>query len=372
MMRLGTTRFVQASRLLVESDRVDVGDTYAFSGDTTIRGVVEGDLSVLTPELDIGGRVSGDLNVCARHVEIDGEVADDVRVFSESLRVGGRVAGDLLAFVGSFYLEPAGSALGGLLIYSADVSLEGDVAGPVRVYGAAVRLSGSFGADVWVECDELTLEPGVHIAGDLVYKARNTVAPPAGSVDGEIRQVEMTPEELAEEDGGNSFLAFSPAARVTFHVYLAFVALLGGLLLVLFFRPFVDGSLAHAGGATLLVSSFGVGLVCLLVALVLSLLCLIVLPLSLGLLSALGALIYFGSLLGKMIAGQMLLRPLLRGEGHPALALVVGVGAFFVVDFIPVAGELLWLFFTIAGMGAALHQLRCSMPAPQASSAPAE
>ena len=35
-----------------------------------------------------------------------------------------------------------------------------------------------------------------------------------------------------------------------------------------------------------------------------------------------------------------------------------------VLDFIPVVGELTWLFFTIAGAGAALYQLRSVIPAP--------
>jgi len=370
--RLGGTRFIQTEKLMVESDRTLEGDAYVFSNRAAIRGAIEGDLSLFATDLDLGGTVSGDLNAFARYIDIDGVVDDDVRVAVESLKVEGTVTGDLLVLAASLYLRPPATVRGGVIVYAADISLEGDVKGPVRASGGAVRLAGNFGSDVWVECDELTLDPGVHIAGNLVYKAHNAIDPPAGAIGGEVQRIEISAQEVAEEKDSESPFSLSTAARTMLHVYLAFVALIGGVLLVLFFRPFVEGALGHAGGATPLVASFGIGLVCLLVALVLSLVCLVVLPLSLGLLSALGALIYFGSLLGKMIVGQILLRPLMRREIHPALALVAGVGVFFVIDFIPVAGELLWLFFTIAGMGAALHQLRCSGPVAQASSAVAE
>lgn len=357
---VGGMRFIKGNKLRVDSDEVLASDVYAFTAQTRIRGTIEGDLALFTSTIDLPGRVTGDINVFAQTVEIEGEVGDDVRAFMERFVLSGRIGGNALITGGRIDLKPSSVIDGSVMLSAGEVNMEGHVGGAVRLTGAAVTLAGSFAGDVRVECDELTVEPGLTIAGDLIYRSRNHVELPEGAVQGTVEQQEYVKEE--DECNAFSLLDFPTWLKTTFRLYLALASVLGGLLFILFFRPFVEGSLRHTEGGANLIASFGIGLVTLLVSLVLSLLCLLLLPLGLGILSALGAVTFFGSILGKMVVGRLLLWPLMRRMPHPVLALLLGVVVCLVLDFIPILGELVWLFFTVTGVGASLHQLRCALP----------
>ena len=147
-------------------------------------------------------------------------------------------------------------------------------------------------------------------------------------------------------------------------------ALVAGLLMVIFLHPYVQGAMSQAMTWGDLIVSFGVGLVSMLVMLMLGLLCLVLAPLGLGIWAALAALIYFGGLVGKMIAGAWVLRPFRSQPTHAALGLLLGVVLLFVTARIPVFGSLFWLFVTVTGMGACLIRIRSAgkPPAPEAGS----
>ncbi|MBP7149351.1 MAG: hypothetical protein KBD01_17610 [Acidobacteria bacterium] len=353
---VGALRLYSGKALDVAADAVVPADVYAFVNKVRVMGGIEGDLHAFAGDIAVDGTIQGDLSAAAGNVAVRGQVLDDARIAGGELSLTGQVGGHVLA-AGGKYVQAATAAVGGsVLVYAGSAELAGNVAGPVRINAGHVDLEGTFAGDVNVKCDELKIGPGARIYGNLTYIARNDVIVPEGAVAGQVLRTRDAAGDQAAGDGqdGGSRFGF----RVVRDLYLAFVALVAGVLMLLFFRPFVDGAVRRTETGNTVGISFGIGLVGTLVLLVAGILCLCLLPMAVAIWSALLALLYFGGIVGKMVLGRWVLRPLGARLPHPLLALVVGVAILFVVGLVPYLGRLVWLIVTVTGLGAALLQIR--------------
>jgi cytoskeletal protein CcmA (bactofilin family) len=354
--RVGDTRFAAADKVRIDAEERPIGDVYVAGGEIDTAGTIAGDLVASGGDVRVGGGVAGDAAIAAAETRIRGDVGDDLRWFGGTLDLHGAVGGDAILGGATVTQHPESRVDGMLVAWAGAIRLSGHVAGPVRITGGEVHLAGAFAGDVEVGCDELTLGRDVTIAGDLHYEARNEIQVPEGAVRGEV-SFSAAPKDREGIETGIGLLAV--VLGFGFKVYLALAAFIAGLLMIVFLRPFVDGAMAQAASGGELIVSFGVGLVSMLVMLMLGLLCLPLL-FGLGIWAALAALVYFGGLIGKMIAGAWLLKPLRGWNTHPVLALLLGVLLLLLIGLIPVLGDVVWLFVTVTGMGACLLRIRSS------------
>jgi len=371
-LRVGGIWMVKGANVGLAEGQSSESDLYTWAVKTRVDGNLAGDLWAFATEVQVPGAVRGDMLAFALDVSIDGSVDEGLRAAANEVRLHGTVGRNAVVFANQFRVEPAARIAGSVAAYAGVVSIGGALGGSLVARAGKVEINGPIDGDVDVRCDELTFGPAARIGGALTYSASNDVAVPPGLVSGSVQRAteERAVPSDAESDEGHGF-----GLRVLARGYLAVVALVAGIALLLFFRPFVDGALERMASGNGLGASFGIGLVGLLVLLVAGVLCLCLLqlPLAAGIWSALGALVYFGGIIGKIALGLwalMLVRQLVdRGgikdavrEGerrmHPVLALVVGVALLFVVSIVPYAGALAWLLVTVTGMGAALLQLR--------------
>jgi hypothetical protein len=94
--------------------------------------------------------------------------------------------------------------------------------------------------------------------------------------------------------------------------------------------------------------------------------CIVFGPLWLALVAASLALFFFGGLVGRMILGRMILRPLIGRDPHPVLGLLIGIVALLLacllLGFIPWVGWLMALVLRVTvvltGVGALVQELR--------------
>ncbi|RMG44172.1 MAG: polymer-forming cytoskeletal protein [Acidobacteria bacterium] len=352
--------------------RID-GDLYAAAGTVAIDGTIDGDLLVSAGTVVVGGAIREDLASFSGTLRVTGQVGGDVRAFGGRIELEGEVAGDVLAFGGEARVRPAAQVNGTFLARAADIAIRGTVNGPADLAGGHVRISGPIHGDVRVRCDELEIDPDARLDGDLRYHTRSRVEIPPGVVSGEVSRIELGGEELEAERIGRRIAEGLRRAwrlfRAALAVYFAAVALIAGALMWLFFATFVEGVLDQAADMNGTAVSFGVGLVALFVMLVLGVFCFVLLPLALAVWSALGVLVYAGGILGKMIVGRALLRPVMRRPAHPLLALLAGVVVMFLVELVPYLGTLGWFAVTVTGMGATLLRMRGGAPAAAAPAA---
>ncbi len=356
-VRLGNVRFVSGQELRVSPDEPAAGDVYAAVVRARIDGQVPGDFVVAGSDVGVNGTIERDLDAVALQIEVRGTVGSRLRASARTTSIAGTVGADTLVLGWRAHFERGSTVHGALAVRAADVRLDGTVHGPVWVSGGRVTISGRLAQDVTVDCDELLVQPGARITGNLLYQAREAARMPAGAVEGTVTRTLQSPDP-PDSLRGAPLLFDDPRMRLGFDLYFAGVALASGLLVALFFRPLLDGALARAETGAGLAFSFGVGLVALLALVVVGALCCLALPLALAVLCGLAALGYLGTLVGKMIVGTLLLRPM-RGEApHPVLALVLGIAAVAAVGWIPYLGGLLWFCVMVTGMGAVMLQIR--------------
>ncbi len=365
---LGTIHAASGEAVLVGEGETVPGDLYAFAGSVRVDGAVAGDAWAVGREVLVEGQVGGDLGAGAAEVKVTGEVGGDLRASGGNLVVSGKIGRNVL-LMGARIVVGREARVGGTVYASGGhVRIEGQVDGPVRVTAGKVVLGGRIGGTVRVDCDELEILPGCRVAGDLEYDTRTEPRVPEGAVAGKVTRVDLGRARREAEHGAGSSVSirslFAPALglawRVLFHGYLAFVSLVTGILLFLFFRRFLAGAIDRCADWGGLGASFGTGLVALLLLLVLGVICIfpfLMIPLGFGVWCLLGALLFFGGVVGKAVAGCLVLRPLLRRTAHPVLALVVGVLVTWIVGLVPWLGGLVGLLVTLTGMGAVLLRL---------------
>ncbi len=368
VFELGTIHAASGEAVVVGAGETVPGDLYAFAGSVRVDGTVSGDAWAAAREVRVTGRVGGDLGAGGAQVVVAGTVDGDLRASGANVVVRGEVGRNAL-LMGARVILGQGARIGGTLYASGGhVQVGGNVAGPIRVTAGKVVLAGRIGGTVRVDCDELEIRPGCRVAGDLEYDTRSDPRVPAGTVAGKVTRVDLGRAREAEKTGGRSAISIrsllSPglgfAWRVLFHGYLAFVSLVTGVLLYLLSRRFLAGAVQRCVERGGLGASFGTGLVALLLLLVLGVICIfpfLMLPLGFGIWCLLGALLFFGGVVGKAIAGGLLLRPLLHRTAHPVLALLAGVLATWAVGLVPWLGGLVGLLVTVVGMGATLLRL---------------
>lgn len=358
--RLGSFTAASGDRVRISSDEVWEGNVYAAGGEVDVDGTVTGDLFAGTGRFELRGRVGEDLTAGGGNVMIKGEVGGDARILAGDTRIEGTIDGELLLCGGVLIVGPSAVIKGPSVIYAGQVIIEGTMEGPAEIGAGQVRIEGTVEGDVRVQSDELSFGPLSRIGGDLVYAARSSVEVPEGAVAGTVTRNERPVKEDWDEkiDEAKRALGAFTLFKTIFSLFLAFVALLAGVLMLLFFRPFVDGALNRASAVSSVGVSFGVGLVSVLVMLVFGILCIWLVPLSLALWSGFGALLYFGSVLGKMVVGRFALLPLMGRAAHPLLALLIGILLMLVLGFVPILGDLIWWLVTITGIGIALLQIR--------------
>ncbi len=359
-LQLGTMKALSGDSLVV-TDAEDIGgDVYAWVGRARIEGEVEGDLMVGSAgTVEVPGLVVRDLDVVAQRVVVEGRVGSRMRAVAFKLVVGGEIGADAVVVANSAHFEPSAQVRGSLAVYGGTATLEGSVDGPVWVGAGQVEINGRIAGDATVTCDELKLGPAARIEGNLTYDARGNVDVPPGAVAGKVIRREHAPDAPSPgEQVPGLVRRTTQRLGLYFDLYLALTALVAGVMLVLFFRPAVEGAIDRATNANELAVAFGVGLVAVLALVVVGILCCLLFPLAIAVFAGLGALAYFGGLIGKMILGGWVLRPIRKRDTHPLLALLTGVGLMLAASFVPVLGDLFWFVVTMIGMGAVLLHVR--------------
>lgn len=349
-IELGTSRLIKFGEYRLREGEDLPGDAYLWASRVRFNGTSQGDVWSLTRDLEVTGEVGRDLAVIADTVEVPGKVAGRLRTFGRQVTIGGEIGGPALLGGYHVHLDSHSKIQGPLAVFAGRTEVFGRVEGPAHLEGGTVFINGTITGEVTVDCDVLTLGPRSKINGKLTYTARQEVTVPNNAVDGAVIWI-------AREPFSKPLLA-GLRFRFGFGFYLGVVSLVAGLLLTVFFRPMVDGALFRIETVPELAISFGIGLVALLAMLMVGLICCLLFPLALAVWSALGALVFFGGLLGKMALGLWVLHWRHQSRIGPVPGLLVGIGITFLCGLVPILGELVWFLVSVTGMGALLIQIR--------------
>lgn len=306
-----------------------VGDTPATvfrAGDTiTVTGTVDGDVFAAGRLVRVTGTVNGDVIAAAQIVEIGGTVRGSVRAAAETVAVTGQVD-RAVTLAGQSVTIAAGGRVGTDATMAAErVTVAGQVDRDVTVGGGALAVDGRIGRDLVAEVSE---QPAIGSAAEI---------------GGETRIQVDADEPAPQPTAGARIAGWALGALYWIAAGLA-LTMLAVLLLPRAIRTIGDTLRGR------LWASLGIGafvMTGLPIALVLSAVTVIGLPVA-------GALLVAGialHLLAWPVAARVIGALILRRRG-PALQTLVGTPILVVVVLVPWVGMLVALVAQATGIGA--------------------
>ena len=333
-------------------------DLYVGAGTASIAGTVNGDATVAGGTVTVSGTINGSLNVGGGTVDILGEVGGAVRVSGGTVRVAGSVGRDVVVMGGTVSIEPGATVTGDVAGGVGTLTVGGAIDGDLLAAAGTIQLArtSTVGGEVDATTEELVIESGASVAGDVTYTSEAEAEIAAGAEIGGAIERRDPPAGPAD-----SFGAANPI--------LSYLGLLAGLLIfgwtLLWLRPrLVLGSGETLRTAPLL--ALGVGVGAWIGQWVLLILLIVVGALVAALVGAIGGAFIFAAfvvillivivlILSSVPVAMAIGGALLRGQSA-YLAYLAGAAILAAVivaaGLVPVLGGVLTLVVWILGLGA--------------------
>ncbi len=302
-----------------------------------------------------------DALLAGRRVEVRASVGDDAYLAGQSVDVSAPVAGRVVAAGEFVTLDARAATGGGVRLFGRRVEVAGTVAGDSWIAAESVRLAGTFGGDVTVTAKTVDIDADARFDGMLVTRAPEEPAVPDAVAPPERRRYETWQPEDWEWGPPGPWRALFGMALGAVVVFPLSLLVAGGILLA------AAGGLMDriaAIGRARPGASIGAGLVTLAVWAVAALLLLMTLigaPLGILLTLALPLIVMLGYVAGALAlalgAWISLGRALPGGLGRFGL-LALALFVLAIVGLIPIAGFIVGVLVTLAGLGATALALR--------------
>lgn len=146
------------------------GNAYLAGASVVVASPTGGDLSAFGGSLVVTAPITGDALFLGGSVDARAKVNGDVRALGGNVTIERPVGGDLS--IAAFSVRDEGRAGGSVFVVAANTTLAAGAAGPVRIYGNDVFLSGDFGSDVnIVASGRVTVAASTTIRGALTYES---------------------------------------------------------------------------------------------------------------------------------------------------------------------------------------------------------
>ncbi|HLD18638.1 MAG TPA: hypothetical protein VJB90_01350 [Candidatus Nanoarchaeia archaeon] len=302
------------------------GNYYATAAIVQLSAPVSGDVIAAAGNVTISNSISGDVMIAAGQASISGNVLGDARIAAGKAELSGIVDGDAIIFAGEADLR--GKVKGDALIEAGAAKI-GDVGGSLHVDGGTVKINGIINGSATINADMIEFTNGSKILGDLNYSSTKRVDDKF--VGGKITYIEKK-QSFFESISGTIF-AFGSA-------------LLLGMLLLFFLQEKTIEAADRLMEKPLQVLLVGVlALIVIPIIAIILLFTIVGIPISIMIIVAFIALLYFGKILLALGAG----RKIFPNNIH--FALLAGLILYYLLKFLPGIGFLLAVAGAVLGLG---------------------
>lgn len=148
-------------------------DVYVAGNDISISADVAGEVWAAGQEVTLEGSTGGAMLAAAQTISVPGRVGGTARLMAQSITIGGEVEGDLMGAAQEIEVEADASVERDLWLAAQQVDVIGNVGRDIHGTAQRVTITGIVGGDVRVEAEEVRLEPGARVEGDLIYTSVN-------------------------------------------------------------------------------------------------------------------------------------------------------------------------------------------------------
>jgi hypothetical protein len=310
-----------------------------------------GDVAVAGANVKISGNVQGYVMAAGANVNIDAPVGNDLWAAGANVVVNAPVSDNAMLAGSSVILEKNGTIGNDVQIAANNVEIKADIKRNLKIAAATVRISSEVGGDVEIYAENVLLDPGAKVLGNLIVNSPNepTISSEA-KVSGKIDYRKIETEQSYSSAVGSWFSSW-------FLTFL-WITVLG--LVAVWFSSVWTNRVAEII-KTQTGKSFLVGLV---VILAMPILCILLLVTIAGVPLALmlGALSLVAFLLsGVFVAyfvGDWFLKLIKRWEKSNVLKIIFGALIITFVMALPWIGWLAKLAVMFFGVGAFLLERR--------------
>ena len=321
-----------------------------------ISGVVNGEGIVAGGQVFVDGVVNGDLIAAGGTLVIAGEVRDDLRVAGGEVAIKGTVGGNVTVFAGKVEIGESARVGGGVVAFSGDSVISGEVTRDLRVFGGSLTLTNRVGGSINAFVSTLRISSSATVIGDINYTSESEAeVDPMASVSGRLTRSLPT----SFETNNLSTPQFrNMVTKIKLQVKLiSFISiLLIGLLMLKFLPSYVKRTSMLVGEKAW--KSAGLGFLILIttpIAFIILVITLIGIPLGFILLVVYLVSLYFARIYVSYWVGITFFGKIL-GKRH-YLPYILGLFIVFLVGFIPYLGGFLNFVILIWGLGASFFGL---------------
>jgi len=335
---------------VVQIDGTVNGTTFAVGQNVVVNGTIQGDLLTAAQEIVVNGTVTGNIYAAGQIVEVNGQVKGDI--FG---------AGQKIRYNKDAVLERDAFAAG------QNVILTGTIGRKLFAAAESVALAGTVGNDARIEANNVHLNEGAQINGDLVYTSSSQAyIAPGAKVSGittwnvaEKKPPVKAVNKLGQELGGFVVSILS--------------ALLFWFLISLWRPAFWTATTRTITAAPLKTLGFG-ALTLLITPLAVILLLVTVIGIPLGIILGIvyGVSIWLSHIIVAVFAGYWLAQRFRWPELHKGVWLVLlGLSLLALLGKLPFVGFLVNLAVILAGLGAMVLTFAKPQSPPQPPEFPA-
>lgn len=337
-------------------------DAYIFGNDVNFNGTASRDIVSATNDFSLGetARVGGNVNVAGNDVRLAGTVERSARVAARTVTITGSIGGDVVVAAQNVRIEAGARISGDLLVAAQDVTVLGQVGGDIRGNAGSLTLSnGQVGQNLDLSVDDLAIEGTSRVGGTVRYSGDDDAS--VASTASVTRPVERT------ESSAISAGDYSVGRGIAWDVAKLLSMLFTGLIVVLV-APVASSAVADGVRrrfpATII---FGViALILVPIIAILLLFTVIGIPVSIVGLILYGVALYLSQVFVGLAIGRLILPRGWRsyGRGYNILAMVVGVLLIGLVRLIPIPflNLVIALIVALLGLGALFTATRENVP----------
>ena len=335
------TEFRSGPSIEIAKDETVKGDLYATGQDISIDGTLDGDLIVWGQEATIRGHVTGDVIVFVQSARIEGTVDGNVRGFCNNITVSGHVERNLMIWAQVIHVDTRGTVGRSITSFSQTLGIDGKIGRDMLIFNQSTRISGTVGGSIDEKSETLTIEDSAQIDGPVKFEGEKE--PHVSKKAKLASEVNFTKHVRHREEFGKSSAFWAGVLAVAFALY--------GMVLFLLTPNFGQESV-HA--AENIGASLGLGLLVFFGVLIGSIIAMCTLvglfvgfsSLFVWLIAVYAAQPVVGALIGQWILGR-------TKETWPLIGrMMLGVFIIRIATLLPHLGWLIKLGVVLWGLGA--------------------
>ena len=349
---LAVVALVGAGTAWPADDDHNADPVYMTGAEVRIDRAIEGDLVAAAGRIHIDQPVGGDAVLGAGSLDVQAPVGEDLRAAGGIVTISQRVNGEVMIAAGRISLSRNAEVHGHTWLAAGTVTIDGRSLSSVRVYGRDVSILGEIYGPLQVSADRIEIRRSARVYGDITYSSRHEIAiDPGAQISGTVTR---TPAKLDVEPN-------AATAGIRMLRPLLLIALFAAsLLLYLVFPRFTERSVRMLGQVP--IKSVGLGTALFFgvppVA-VLLLITIIGIPVAIALAVVHALAVLVGYLVTGFFIAEKIGHALHRSDSGKAwrlLLVAIALVLLALVTSIPYAGPLLLIVAFAAGIGAMVLQ----------------